>query len=913
MNKEKVFSFKNTLLMPFTKFDMKANLFVKEPILIKKWEQEKIYQKILKKNENNKKFIIHDGPPYANGNIHCGHMLNRFLKDFIIRLKMMQGYYTPFVFGWDTHGLPIENQLIKNGVNPKNNSVVSFRQKCKQYAIEQVNIQKEQIRRLGVIADVSHSYLTLDKEFEANQLEIFKKLALDGYIFRSFKPVFWSPTSETALAESEIEYHDIESDSIYVLFEIKKASKIKQKAFFIIWTTTPWTIPANLAVCLNEKFVYGLFETEKGNFIFLKEKASEFQQKFSFKKINIIAEFYGKDLENIIVKHPIYGRDSIVILGNHVTNTHGTGCVHTAPGHGLDDYNACLKYKIKPYCPVDSRGFLDKTTGIFSGLFYEDANKKIIEVLKNNGSLLKLEKIIHSYPHDWRTKKPIIFRATPQWFCSIEPIKAKILKEIKKINWFPNWGQLRIANMISEREDWCISRQRKWGVPIPIIFNEDNSPIIEEKVFDHIIKLVRENGSDIWYEKEAKELLPANYSNIHSPNGMFRKEMDIMDVWFDSGSSWMTLTKENYPADLYLEGNDQYRGWFNSSLIISNITTNQSSFKNCVTHGFVTNEKSEKMSKSQNNAIDPITIANQYGADILRLWATIIDYQEDSKFSENIIQQICEVYRKIRNTFKFLLGNLSDGDNQFYNPKNCVDQYEILDIFILNRLEKTKNLVIESFNKYDFNRGIKQIIHFIVNDLSQFYLNIAKDVLYCDFKDSLRRRQIQSVIYKTTYTLMCLLTPIIPFTMEEVNDNLPFHAAENPNLYDFPIYTEDFKKNLEIEKNFVKINELILKINKKLEEARNEKIIGSSQEAKVCLFLNDNELINFISQIKKKELLRMLIISEIDINIGPEDIKVFHSNGEKCKRCWNYFPITDLITFNNDKICQRCYDVVKKC
>lgn len=908
------FNFKDTLLMPFTNFDMKGNLFIKEPILIKKWEQEKIYEKILKKNKDKKSFIIHDGPPYANGSIHCGHMLNRFLKDFIIRLKIMQGYYTPFIFGWDTHGLPIENQVIKNGISRKENSVVYFRQECKKYAIKQVNIQKEQIKRLGVIEDVSNFYLTLDKEYEANQLEIFKKLALNGYIFRSLKPIFWSPTSETALAESEIEYYDIETDSIYVLFEIKNLFKNK-KTFFIIWTTTPWTIPANLAICLNAKFTYGLFETEKGNFIFLKKNKDDFKQKFSFKKIKIIDEFSGKSLENIIVKHPIYNRDSIVVLDDYVSDKHGTGCVHIAPGHGLDDYNVCVKYKIKPYCPVDSRGFLDKTTGIFNGLFYEDANKKVIEILKKNGLLLKIEKIVHSYPHDWRTKKPVIFRATPQWFCSIKPIKKKILEEIKKINWYPDWGQLRMANMINEREDWCISRQRTWGVPIPIIFNEDNTPIVEEKVFDHIIQLVRKNGSDIWFEKNAKDLLPENYSNIHSPNGNFKKETDIMDVWFDSGSSWTTIAKQKfYPADLYLEGNDQYRGWFNSSLIISNIITNQSSFKNCITHGFVINEKLEKMSKSQNNAIDPINITNKYGADILRLWATIIDYKEDSKFSEGVVQQICEVYRKIRNIFKFLLGNLSNGNNQFYNPNNIINEYELLDIFILNKLEKTKNFVVESFDKYDFNRGVKQIINFIVNDLSQFYLNVTKDVLYCDFKDSLRRKQIQSVIYKITYTLMCLLTPIIPFTMDEVNNNLPYHQKDNPNLYDFPIYTENFKKNIEIEKKFDKIIKLISKINKKIEEARDRKIIRSSQEAKVYLSLNDYELINFINEIEKKELLRMLIISEIDINFGSEDIKIFHSNGEKCKRCWNYFSNNELINFDNEnKVCQRCFDVLKKC
>lgn len=907
-------NFKDTLLMPFTNFEMKGNLFIKEPLVLQKWHKEKIYEKILEERKKNKLFILHDGPPYANGNIHCGHMLNIFLKDFIIRLKIMQGYYTPFWFGWDTHGLPIENQVLKAGISIKQNSVVAFRKKCREYAVNQVNVQKEQIKRLGVICDVSNCYLTLDKEYEANQLEIFKKLFLNGYIFQGFKPVFWSPSSETALAESEVEYQDIESYSIYVAFEIKNLDQLKltKKTSFIIWTTTPWTIPANLAICLNAKFVYSLFETEKGNFIFLNKLKDSLSQKLGFKKIKIIKNFNAKDLENILVKHPIYQRDSIVILGNHVTDNHGTGCVHTAPGHGLDDYKVGIKYHLKPYCPVDSRGFLDETTGIFKGLFYEDANKVIIDNLKKTGSLLKEEKIIHSYPHDWRTKKPVIFRATSQWFCSIEPIKKKILQEIKNIHWYPDWGLLKMNSMINEREDWCISRQRKWGLPIPIIFNEDKTPIVDEKVFDHIIKLVRENGSDIWYQKDVKELLPKNYTNVHSPNNLFKKEMDIMDVWFDSGSSWFTLFKQKkYPADLYLEGNDQYRGWFNSSLIISNIFTHTSSFKACITHGFVINDQAEKMSKSKNNFIDPVEIANKYGVDVLRLWATIINYQEDSKISELIIQQVCEVYRKIRNTFKFLLGNLSNGNQNFYHPKkDYVKACEIIDILILNKLEKVKNFVVDKFNKYDFHQGVNKIINFIVNDLSQFYLNVTKDILYCDTKNSIRRKQVQSVIYEITYILMCLLTPIMPFTMEEVNNNLPYHSKINPNLYDFPIYTEKFKINDQLIKKIQKLEKLLNKVNKKIEDARNQGIIRSSQEAKIYISINDQKFLDFLKQINKKELLRIFIVSDINIVLQNEEIiKINHSNGKKCNRCWNYFN-----KLNENNVCQRCYEVIhQKC
>ena len=612
---------KKTLLMPRTNFEMRGNLPTKEPRILENWSSIDLYQKMLEKNKGKDEYMLHDGPPYANGDMHCGHMLNKLLKDFIVRLKTMEGYYTPFIPGWDTHGLPIENVITKKGINRKTTPLAEFRKYCEKYAHEQVERQMAQIKRLGVMGDFDHRYMTLTHDYEAKQLEVFKDMALKGYIFKGLKPVYWSPSSESALAEAEIEYADVKSHAIYVAFKVKDGKGLLDNdTSFIIWTTTPWTMPANLAICLNPEFTYGVFETNKGKFVFLKEFEEHLKEELGFETIKLIKEFKGKDLEYITCKHPLYDRDSIIILGDHVTNDAGTGCVHTAPGHGEDDFIVGKKYGLEPLCPVDSKGFMMESAGKeLEGMFYEDANDKVLEMLTNVGALLKDSPIVHSYPHDWRTKKPLIFRATPQWFCSIEPIKEKILEEIKGVKWKPTWGEVRISNMIKDRGDWCISRQRAWGVPLPIFYAEDETPIIDEKVFDHVIELVREHGSNIWFEKEAKDLLPEGYTNPHSPNGLFTKETDIMDVWFDSGSSSVAVLKGRglkFPADLYLEGSDQYRGWFNSSLIISTAVNGVAPYKQVVTHGFILDPQGEKMSKSKGNGVDPMKLMNVYGADV---------------------------------------------------------------------------------------------------------------------------------------------------------------------------------------------------------------------------------------------------------------------------------------------------------
>ncbi|MBP5301341.1 MAG: isoleucine--tRNA ligase [Bacilli bacterium] len=905
-------NFKESLFLPKTDFKMKGNLNINEPNIIKRWNERKIYENVLKKNKANKSYILHDGPPYANGNIHCGHMLNRFIKDFILRYKSMSGCYTPFIFGWDTHGLPIENQVIKGNKNYKTLPPIIFRKECEKYAINEVAKQKEQLERLGLFGDLNNSYLTLEKEYEARQLEIFRDLAINGNIFRGFKPVFWSPSSKTALAESEVEYHDIKAKTIYVLFRAKTTEKLFNKnVFFIIWTTTPWTIPANLAICVNKCFVYSLFETDKGNFIFLKEFKDILKKKFNFHKIDAIKDYTGSELENIIVEHPLYkDKTSVVILGDFVSNDVGTGCVHIAPGHGLDDYNVCTKYGLKPYCPVDENGVLDETTGQFAGLFYEEANEKIINFLEQNGFLMKVEEITHSYPHDWRTKKPVIFRATPQWFCEIKSFKKKILENIDNVIWLPEWGKEKMQMMIETRQDWCISRQRLWGVPIIIFYNEDGTPIIERNVFDNVIELVKRYGSNIWFEKEAKELLPKNYKNSHSPNGLFYKETDIMDVWFDSGTSWNILKdRQKFPADILLEGSDQYRGWFNSSLIISTISEGISPFKRCIAHGFVVDKNFDKMSKSKGNIIEPINIINKYGADTLRLWAGMIDFKNDVVISEPVLTKVSEVYFKIRNTFKFLLGNISD----FNYDKTMTSDVELVDKAILLKLEDVKNTVIDNFENFHFVKIINKIVYFISNDLSKFYLNFTKDILYCNEKNDVRRKQIQKNIVEIISVLIRLLTPIIPFTMEEVNDHFHFKEKDDVMLYDFPIKTYKYVKNKELLTKVRKLDIFITNINQKIEQARKVKLINTSQEAVIYIKLSND--FSFIrDDISCSELAKILVVSNVifDDTI-KEEIIVKRSSGLKCPRCWNYVDVQNAKNIDGNFVCERCFDVLKKC
>lgn len=898
---------KKTLIMNKGDFEMRANLAQKEPTYVKHWSEMDLYHKMLEKNDGREAFYLHDGPPYANGDMHAGHALNKILKDMIIRYKSLKGFYTPFTPGWDTHGLPIENAVVKNGVDRKTTPIVDFRKQCAKYAFKQVDRQRKQLLRLGVVGDYENPYITLTKEYEKGQIEIFADMALKGYIYKGLKPVNWSPSSESALAEAEIEYKDVTAKTIYVRFQVTEAKgPISVGDYFVIWTTTPWTLPANLAICLNPLFTYGVFKTDKGNLIFLKSKAEELKETLGLSECELIKEFKGSEVELSKCKHPYYDKDSLIILGDYVSDDAGTGCVHIAPGHGLDDFKVCLKYGIKPYCPVDEHGYMTKDAGEeLAGLFYEEANDKSIELLERNGALLKLIEITHSYPHDWRTGKPLIFRATPQWFCSLSAIKQNLLDEVEKVSYSPKWGKVRLHNMIEGREDWCISRQRAWGVPIPIIYAEDGTAILDKKVFDHIAELIGQYGSNVWYEREAKDLLPEGYTTEHSPNGLFTKEKDIMDVWFDSGSSFRSVDIAKgypYPADLYLEGNDQYRGWYNSSLILAVATTGIAPYKSIVTHGMIVDGNGEKFSKSKGNGVDPNKIYDTYGADILRLWVSTIDFQAESKLSEELIKIVSESYRKIRNTFKFMLANLFDDAEHVFNPE-CEYELSELDKMILAKLNSLMETVDKEYASYDFIGVQSAIFNFMVNDLSAFYLDLAKDVLYCDAVDSLRRKGVQKVLYEMVRKLSIALSPILPFTMEEVNDHL--HKGATPGsiaLSDYPTEKVD-EVALNEYKNLVAIRNKALKL---LEVARSNGLFGQNPEASLTLSL-EGEQLALANKLGEEELARILQVAKVTLGENEGATKFV---GERCERCWCYFDHLEEDS-EGHHICERCAEVIK--
>ncbi|MDD3382484.1 MAG: isoleucine--tRNA ligase [Bacilli bacterium] len=907
--------YKDTLLMMKTDFNMKANLPNKEPEIEKKWEDINLYKKVLDKNEGNVPFVLHDGPPYANGSIHEGHALNKILKDFIVRYKTMKGFFTPYIPGWDTHGLPIETALTKNSkINRKELSIVEFRKLCEEYALKQVETQKIQFKRLGILGRWDNPYVTLDKNYEAMQIKVFAKMVEKNLIFKGLKPVYWSPSSESALAEAEIEYYDKNSNSIYVAFKVvDPKSVLPSNSELLIWTTTPWTIPANLAISVHPKFEYAVIKTDSGRILVigcdLLESATN---KIGIRKYEIIKKVCGSDLEYITYKHSLNKRVGIVILGEHVTKESGTGLVHTAPGHGEDDFVVGKTYNLEVLCPVDSKGYMTEESLGYEGMFYEVANQKVIEDLKDCNSLLFTETITHSYPHDWRTRKPVIFRATDQWFASIESLKETLLESIKNVEWLPKWGELRISNMIKDRKEWCISRQRVWGVPIPVFYAEDNTPILDKEIINHVSEIFKKEGSSIWYEKEAKDLLPKGYSNPHSPNGIFTKETDTMDVWFDSGSSSQSVLVEQnigYPADLYIEGSDQYRGWFNSSLIVSVALNGIAPYKATITHGFVLDGQGRKMSKSLGNSVSPELICNQFGADILRLWASSVEYTSDVRISKELIQQTAEAYRKIRNTFRFLLGNLFD-----YNDLvDKIDYYKMpeIDQFMMCKLNIVVEKVILAYDRYEFNEVFRLISSFVSNELSAFYLDFAKDILYIEKFDNFERRSIQTVLYKTLDNLIKLLTPIIPHTTEEVLSYMNNVNIESSYLLNMPDINEYNNQKDLVKKysDFMRVRDDILKA---LENARNNKIIGKSMSAKIIMKPSKATLDLFNSI--KVNLKSVFIVSEFVLTnekINGEEydsgiILVTAREGIICDRCWQ---VVDDV--NEKGLCERCNKVVE--
>ena len=781
--------YKNTLLMPKTEFPMRGNLPKREPAMQEKWAEMNIYEKVQEHTKGRPLFVLHDGPPYANGDIHMGHALNKVLKDFIVRYKSMTGFCAPYVPGWDTHGLPIEQALTNKGVKRKEMTVAEFRKLCAEYAYEQVERQREQFKRLGVRADWDNPYITLEPAYEAQQIKVFGDMAKKGYIYKGQKPVYWSPTSESALAEAEIEYQDKKSASIYVAFPVKDGKNVLEgDEKFIIWTTTPWTLPANLGISVHPELEYSIVKVNDEKYIIASELFETVAKTLEWENAEVVKTVKGSELEYTVAKHPFYDRDSLVMLGDHVTTDAGTGCVHTAPGHGEDDFIVGKKYGLEVLCPVDDKGVLTEEAPGFEGLFYDKANKPITEKLEEVGALLKLTFITHSYPHDWRTKKPIIFRATAQWFASIEAFRKELLEAVAETKWVPAWGETRLHNMVRDRGDWCISRQRAWGVPIPVFYAENGDPIITDETINHVADLFREHGSNVWFEREAKDLLPEGFTHSGSPNGEFRKETDIMDVWFDSGSSHQAVLEERddlqRPADLYLEGSDQYRGWFNSSLSTAVAVTGKAPYKGVLSHGFVLDGEGRKMSKSIGNIVVPKKIMDQLGGDILRLWVSSVDYQSDVRISDDILKQVAEVYRKIRNTFRFLLGNLDD----FKPSENTVAVAELreVDRYMLVKLNDLITKVKEAYETYDFAAVYHAIHNFCTIDLSSFYLDFAKDILYIEGANHEDRRAIQTVLYDVLVALTKLVTPILPHTADEVWPYIPGVTEESVQLTDMP-------------------------------------------------------------------------------------------------------------------------------
>ncbi len=921
-----------TLNLPETEFSMRANLPQKEPEMAKKWDKERLYYKLIEKNEGKPRFNLHDGPPFANGDIHLGHALNKILKDIIVRQKNMSGFQAPFVPGWDTHGLPIEVKAIKQAkVNKDEVSAVEFRKMCKDYAMGYIDTQMEQFKRLGILGDYDNPYITLLPEFEGKQIEVFGKMATNGYIYKGLKPVYWCTECETALAEAEIEYAEDETNSIYVKFPVKDDKGVfdgfdKSKIYFVIWTTTTWTLPGNVAISLNPSFEYVLMSANGEYYVVARELAEEFAKVVGIESYEIVKEMVGSDLEYITCQHPFLDRDSLIIVGDHVTLDAGTGCVHTAPGFGAEDFVACQGYDLPIVVSVDEKGYLTEDAGKFAGLFYEKSNKEIIDELTASNLLLKVTPIVHQYPHCWRCNHPIIFRATEQWFASVDGFKQAAVDAIKGVEWLPAWGEERITNMVKDRSDWCISRQRKWGVPIPIFYCEKcGKELVTEETIKIISKLFSEKGSDAWYAMDASEILPAGTVCSECGHDKFTKETDIMDVWFDSGSSHYAVcdARENlgWPADMYLEGNDQYRGWFQSSLLTAVALGKGAPYKTVLTHGMVVDGEGKKLSKSLGNGVDPLEVGKKYGIDILRLWVVSADYKTDMRMSDAILKQLSESYRKIRNTARYMIGNLSgfnpDTDMVAYDDMLEIDKWALLK---LNNLVKKST---DAYNSYEFHILQHAIHNFCVVDMSNFYLDVIKDRLYTQKKDGVERRSAQTAMYMILDALVKLLAPVLCFTTEEIWSMMPHKKGDDMEsvlFNDFPVFNDAYV-NADIEEKFDKILKVRADVSKALEMARNEKVIGHSLNANVELYAT-GELYTFLKSIED-ELSTIFIVSKASIEEGdiadatfvgeeyPElKVKVSQAPGEKCERCWMY---SETVGENNahPTLCSRCASVIE--
>lgn len=926
--------YNKTLNLPKTDFPMRASLPQREPEFLKKWNENDQYKKLMDYNEGKPLFVLHDGPPYANGDIHIGHALNKTLKDFIVRYKNMTGFKSPFVPGWDTHGLPTELAARKKaGITAESNiSDLELRKICRDTALGYVNLQRESFKRMGIIAEWDNPYITLKKEFEQEQIKVFANMASKGYIYKGLKPVYWCSDCNTALAEAEIEYAEDPCHSIYVKFKVTEDfGKLTalgaelDKTYFVIWTTTTWTLPANVAICVGPNYEYSLLKANGEYYVMATDLAPVAMADAGITDYETVGIIRGDELEYMKTAHPFIDRTSLVIVGDHVTLESGTGCVHTAPGHGVDDFIVCKKYpEIPIVVPVDNKGVLTEEAGQFAGLTTEEANKPIAEYLDKIGALFALKKIKHQYPHCWRCHKPVIFRATSQWFCSVDDFKDAAVKAAEDVKWYPEWGKDRLQSMVLERADWCISRQRKWGVPIPVVYCKDcGKEIIDDGVMQKVSDIFGKEGSDAWYAHDAEYFLPEGFKCPHcgKSNG-FEKESDIMDVWFDSGSSHAAVCRKRpylkWPADVYLEGADQYRGWFQSSLLTSVAAGDGAPYKQIITHGWTVDGEGRKMSKSLGNGIAPQEIISKYGADILRLWVASADYHADIRISPEILKQISDNYRKIRNTARYCLGNLYDFDPD--NDMVSNDELEELDKYALMKLDEVIAIARKGYDEYEYHTTAHALHNFCVVDMSNFYFDVLKDRLYTTAPDSKSRRAAQTVLYKLLDALTLILTPILAFTCDEIWTAMKHNKSRNPEGPLFNnIPTADY---IETDEAFIakwdRIHEIRTDVQKALELARNEKVIGKPLEAKVTLYA-DGELADFLKS-ELKSLPEIFITSAVEIADGEGEFKgdvkglsitVNKADGEKCERCWKF---SDTVGQDSEHptLCAHCAETMKQ-
>lgn len=927
--------YKNSLHLPRTDFPMKANLNEQEPKRIKKWNECDLYRKILKEREGSKRYVLHDGPPYANGNIHIGHALNKILKDFIVKIRFLEGYYAPYVPGWDCHGLPIEHQVDKElGDKKYEISKSEIRKMCRKYAEKYIDIQREEFKRLGILGDWGNPYITMNYEYEAITLKELYKFFNNGGIYKGSKPVYWCVDCITALAEAEVEYSDHTSNSIFVKFPVRDVTKsklgISGDLSVVIWTTTPWTLPANLGVAFHPEFKYSILKINSsdnpnlkpGEMIIL---ATELYEKlmthFKVTEFEEICQITGSDFDKGLCKHPFYDRDSLMVLGEHVTLDQGTGIVHTAPGHGQEDYEVGLKYGLDIYNPVDDYGKFKKDVELFAGIHVVKANKVIIDHMQENGSLISVGNIEHSYPHCWRCKKPVIYRATPQWFISMESnnLRKNALDEIKKVRWTPAWGENRITAMIENRPDWCISRQRSWGVPIAVFAcGECGEIIINKEIQDKVVDSFMKYGADAWFDNDVDYFLGKDYRCPKCGSSSIKKETDILDVWFDSGVSHAAVCEvreELRPsADMYLEGSDQHRGWFHSSLLESVGTRMKAPYKEVLTHGFVVDGKGRKMSKSIGNVVRPQEIIEKYGAEVLRLWVAAEDYTEDVRISDDIIKRLVESYRKIRNTARYLLGNIYDFN--FDTDAVSIDKMMELDKYIIFKWQGVKDRIYRANRDYQFHIFYHTFINFCINELSSFYLDIVKDRIYSYRSDSLQRRSAQTAIFILVKEMSIVMSPILSFTADEIWEYIPYYKDKSEFVF-LEKYPDLLSVDVSILEKFDRLIEIKKDVNKALEIARTAKLIGHPLDAKVELYLTDRDL-EICSLDEGLE--KLFIVSELyvrDINdasgniycsdSGDIKVKVYVSENQKCERCW---VRSDTVGKNSEHptLCKRCVD-----